>query len=112
MNMKKFILFFLSLALLLILGCNGRHTTNNSQKFGDSIATIEGTSYYWLQLADDSAHINVVRDNKLITECLVTGSIYGAMQYEDGEIYILCGEDQLCWFDVRNIPAELNLLIE
>lgn len=112
MNIKNLILFLSSLPLLMIIGCNERHSTNNSQKFGESIATIEGASYYWLQLADDSACISVVRDNKLITECLVTGQVYGAMQYEDGEIYILCGEDQICWFDIRNIPSELNFLTE
>lgn len=62
----------------------------NTSEWGDSIATINNTAYYWLQLADDSARISAVRDNQLVTECVVRGPVYGARQYDDGEIYILC----------------------
>ncbi|MGN0051773.1 MAG: hypothetical protein ACI37N_11415, partial [Prevotella sp.] len=67
---------------------------------------------YWLQLADDSARISAVRDNELVTECIVRGQVYGARQYDDGEIYILCGQNQISWFDVRNIPSEIDLMTE
>ena len=79
---------------------------------GNSIATINNTAYYWLQLADDSARISVVRDNQLVTECIVRGQVYGARQYDNGEIYILCGQNQISWFDVRNIPSEIDLMTD
>ena len=41
-----------------------------------------------------------------------TRVVYGARQYDDGEIYILCGQNQISWFDVRNIPSEIDLMTE
>ena len=33
-------------------------------------------------------------------------------EYDDGEIYILCGQNQISWFDVRNIPNEIDLMTD
>ena len=109
--MKKLIILFIT--FITLIGCGSDHQQEeNSSEWGDSIATINNTSYYWLQLTDDSARISVVRDNQLITECIVRGPVYGARQYDDGEIYILCGQNQISWFDVRNIPSEIDLMTE
>ena len=109
--MKKLIILFI--AFITLIGCGGDHQQEeNTFEWGDSIATINSTAYYWLQLADDSARISAVRDNELVTECIVRGPVYGARQYDDGEIYILCGQNQISWFDVRNIPSEIDLLNE
>ena len=103
----------LFIAFISLIGWGGDHQQEeNTSEWGDSIATINNTAYYWLQLADDSARISAVRDNQLVTECIVRGPVYGARQYDDGEIYILCGQDQISWFDVRNIPSEIDLLTE
>ena len=48
----------------------------------------------------------------MVTECIVRGPVYGARKYDDGEIYILCGQNQISWFDVRNIPSEIDLMTE
>ena len=48
----------------------------------------------------------------LVTECIVRGPVYGARQYDDGEIYILCSQNQISWFDVRNIPSEIDLMTD
>ena len=109
--MKKLIILFI--ALITLIGCGGDHQQEeNTSEWGDSIATINNTAYYWLQLADDSARISAVRDNMLVTECIVRGPVYGARQYDDGEIYILCGQNQISWFDVRNIPNEIDLMTD
>ena len=109
--MKKLIILFIT--FITLIGCGSDHQQEeNSSEWGDSIATINNTSYYWLQLTDDSARISVVRDNQLITECIVRGPVYGARQYDDGEIYILCGQNQISLFDVRNIPSEIDLMTE
>ena len=109
--MKKLIILFIT--FITLIGCGSDHQQEeNTSEWGDSIATINNTSYYWLQLADDSARISVVRDNQLITECIVRGPVYGARQYADGEIYSLCGQHHISWFDVRNIPSEIDLMTE
>ena len=109
--MKKLIMLFI--AFISLIGCGGDHQQEeNTPEWGDSIATINNTAYYWLQLADDSARISAVRDNMLVTECIVRGPVYGARQHDDGEIYILCGQNQLSWFDVRNIPSEIDLMTD
>ena len=109
--MKKMIM--LIIAFITLIGCRGNHQQKeNTSEWGDSIVTINNTAYYWLQLADDSARISAVRDNMLVTECIVRGPVYGARQYDDGEIYILCGQNQISWFDVRNIPSEIDLMTE
>lgn len=109
--MRKAVTFFISLVFLV--GCCDKSGDNKTcTQWGDSIATIDNTVYYWLQLADDSARISAVKNNKLITECIVRGPVYGAKQYDDGEIYILCNQDQISWFDVRNIPSEIDLMTE
>ena len=88
--MKKLIMLFI--AFITLIGCGaGYQQEEKTSEWGDSIATINNTAYYWLQLADDSARISAVRDNMLVTECIVRGPVYGARQYDDGEIYILCG---------------------
>ena len=85
--MKKLIMLFI--AFICLIGCGGRnHQEEKTSEWGDSIATINNTAYYWLQLANDSARISAVRDNMLVTECIVRGPVYGARQYDDGEIYI------------------------
>lgn len=109
--MRKTVVFFISLALLVSC-CDKKGDSKATIQWGDSIATIDNTAYYWLQLADDSARISAIRDNQLVTECVVRGSVYGARQYDDGEIYILCGQDQISWFDVRHIPSEIDLMTE
>ena len=104
-------MFFI--AFITLIGCGGGYQQEEkTSEWGDSIATINNTAYYWLQLADDSAGISAVRDNQLVTECIVRGPVYGARQYDDGEIYILCGQNQISWFDVRNIPSEIDLMTE
>lgn len=109
--MRTPIAFFVSLVFLA--SCYGkRGNSKSATQWGDSIATIDNTTYYWLQLADDSARISAIKENKVTTECIVRGPVYGAKQYDDGEIYILCGQDQLHWFDVRHIPNEIDLMTE
>ena len=109
--MKKLIILFI--AFITLIGCgSGHQQEEKNSEWGDSIATINNTAYYGLQLADDSARISAVRDNELVTECIVRGPVYGARQYDDGEIYILCGQNQISWFDVRNIPSEIDLMTE
>lgn len=109
--MKKAVTFFIPLVFLV--GCCGKSGGRKvCTQWGDSIATIDNTVYYWLQLADDSARISAVKNDKLITECIVRGPVYGAKQYDDGEIYIICGQNQISWFDVRNIPSEIDLMTE
>lgn len=109
--MKVFIVFFVSLAALM--GCSGKYVSKDIEnEFGDSIATIDCTTYYWKQLATDSARISVVKDSKVIKECIVKGPVYGAKQFDDGEIYILCGQEQIYWFNIKNIPSELEMLTE
>lgn len=105
-------LIMLSIALITLIGCGSHQQEEKTSEWGDSIATINNTAYYWLQIADDSARISAVRDNQLVTECIVRGQVYGARQYDDGEIYILCGQNQISWFDVRNIPSEIDLMTE
>lgn len=34
------------------------------------------------------------------------------MSTNKGEIYILCGQNQISWFDVRHIPSEIDLMVE
>lgn len=109
--MKKLIILFI--AFITLIGCgSGHQQEEKNSEWGDSIATINNTAYYWLQLTDDSARISAVRDNQLVTKCIVRGPVYGARQYDDGEIYILCGQNQISWFDVRNIPSEIDLMTE
>ena len=104
-------MFFI--AFITLIGCGGGYQQEEkTSEWGDSIATINNTAYYWLQLADDSARISAVRDNQLVTECIVRGPVYGARQYDGGEIYILCGQNQISWFDVRNIPREIDLMTD
>lgn len=82
--MKKLIILFI--AFITLIGCgSGHQQEENTSEWGDSIATINNTAYYWLKLADDSARISAVRDNMLVTECIVRGPVYGARQYDDGE---------------------------
>ncbi len=101
------------LSLAVLTGCSGKQGLKDINKeLGDSIATIDCTTYYWKQLADDSARISAVKNSKVITECIVKGPVYGAKQFDDGEIYILCDQNEICWFDVRNIPNKIELLIE
>ena len=104
-------MFFI--AFITLIGCGGGYQQEEkTSEWGDSIATINNTAYYWLQLADDSARISAVRDNQLVTECIVRGPVYGARQYDDEEIYIICGQNQISWFDVRNIPREIDLMTD
>ena len=52
--MKKLIMLFIT--FITLIGCgSGHQQEENTSEWGDSIATINNTSYYWLQLADDSA---------------------------------------------------------
>ena len=65
--MKKLIMLFI--AFISLMGCGGDHQQEeNTSEWGDSIATINNTAYYWLQLTDDSARMSAVRDNMLVTE--------------------------------------------
>lgn len=114
--MKRIIVVFL---LCLAVGCtdNKQANVDKSLNVGDSITTIDGVSYYWLQMSDDSARISVVKNDSVIEECLVTGPVYGAVPadeapFRDRFIFILCGEDQYELFDTKHIPSEINLLDE
>lgn len=106
-KMKYLLFFFVSLAALM--SCSGKIDSNGiSCEFGDSIATIDCTTYYWKQLAIDSARISAIKDSKVITECIVKGPVYGSKQFEDGEIYILCDQNQVFWFDIKIFQASLR----
>lgn len=109
--MRKIVVFF-ALSALLFSCCGKGKGYKAATQWGDSIAIIDDKTYYWQQLADESARISVVKDNKLVTECTVRGLVYGAKQYDDGDIYILCGQNQISWFDIRNIPSEIDLMTE
>lgn len=107
------------LFVLLIFGCIGEGKPNESRLFavGDSITTIDSVSYYWLQIAEDSARISAVKDGEVINECLVTGPVYGAVptddeRFSDRFFFIVCGEDQYEPFDTQNIPSVMNLMTE
>lgn len=109
--MKILIIILVSLASLM--GCSGKYVSKDIEnEFGDSIVTVDSATYYWKQLATDSARISVVKDNKVIKECIVKGPVYGVKQFDDGEIYILCGQEQIYWFDIRYIPNEIEMLTE
>ena len=115
--MKK---LFLALFAILLVCCTGNRQAESSQvtlNVGDSITTIDSVSYYWLQIAVDSARIYAVKEGKVISECLVTGPVYGAVptddeRFSDRFFFIVCGEDQYEPFDTQNIPNEMNLLTE
>ena len=115
--MKKLPLF---LIYVLLVCCTGNKQTNPLQdalNVGDSITTIDSVSYYWLQIAEDSARISAVKDDAVINECLVTGPVYGAVPTDDERFcdrffFIVCGEDQYEPFDTQNIPSEMNLMTE
>ena len=110
----------LALFAILLVCCTGNKQSESSQvtlNVGDSITTIDSISYYWLQIAEDSARISAVKDGEVINECLVTGPVYGAVPAEDERFsdrffFIVCGEDQYNPFDTQNIPHEMNLLTE
>lgn len=109
--MKILIIILVSLAALM--GCDSKYVSKDIEnEFGDSIATVDSATYYWKQLATDSERISVVKDSKVIKECIVKGPVYGAKQFDDGEIYILCGQEQIYWFDIRYIPNEIEMLTE
>ena len=112
-------LIFLVVTLCLICACTDSKRDNNRDVLiiGDSITTIDSVSYYWLQIAEDSARISAVKDGEVINECLVTGPVYGAVPTEDERFsdrffFIVCGEDQYEPFDTQNIPSEMNLMTE
>lgn len=107
------VLIIILVSLVSLMGCSGKYASKDTDnEFGDSIATIDSVTYYWKQLATDSACISAVKDSKVIKDCIVKGPVYGAEQFDDGEIYILCDQDQVYWFDIRNIPSELEMLTE
>lgn len=63
--MRKAVTFFISLVFLV--SCCGKSGDNKtSTQWGDSIATIDNTVYYWLQLADD-----FLRYTRLFWELLI-----------------------------------------
>ena len=81
--MKKLPLF---LIYTMLVCCTGNKQTDPLQdvlNVDDSITTIDSVSYYWLQIAEDSARIIAVRDGAIINECLVTGPVYGAVPTND-----------------------------
>lgn len=98
--------------IIILSGCTAKGSTESCNQYGDSIATIDSLAYFWKTLGDDSAKISAVKDNHLVSECIIRGPVVGAKQYDDGEIYIVCRNEQLCWFDVRNFPNELDLLTD
>lgn len=82
-----------------------------------SLRIIDSVSYYWLQIAEDSARISAVKNGEVINECLVTGPVYGAVstddeRFNDRFFFIVCGEDQYEPFDTQMFPSELNLMTE
>lgn len=102
------------LLLLPLLGsCNGRYNGKNAVlQVGDSIATIDNVTYYWQQFSEDSSRISAVKENSVVNECVVKGPAHGAIQCDDGNIYIQCNDGQLIWFDIRYFPDKLGLLTE
>lgn len=98
--------------IIILSGCTAKGSTESCNQYGDSIATIDSLAYFWKTLGDDSAKISAVKDNHLVSECTIRGPVVGAKQYDDGEIYIVCRNEQLCWFDVRNFPDKLDLLTD
>lgn len=86
--------------IIILSGCTAKGSTESCNQYGDSIATIDSLAYFWKTLGDDSAKISAVKDNHLESECIIRGPVVGAKQYDDGEIYIVCRNEQLCWFDV------------
>ena len=105
---------------MLCLSCTSNKQAGVLQEalnVGDSITTIDSVSYYWLQIAEDSARISAVKNGAVINECLVTGPVYGAVPTDDEHFcdrffFIVCGEDQYEPFDTQNIPSEMNLMTE
>lgn len=115
--MKK--LPFALFAILLVC-CTGNRQAESSQltlNVGDSITTIDSVSYYWLQIAEDSARISAVKNGDVINECLITDPVYGAVptddeRFSDRFFFIVCGEDQCEPFDTQAFPNEMNLMTE
>ena len=106
-------LFFLIMIAVIMVSCtdNKQTKSQSSLNVGDSITTIDGVSYYWLQIAEDSARISGVKNGEVINECLVTGPIYGAVptddeRFSDRFFFIVCGEDQYQPFDTQAFPSE------
>ena len=56
------------------------------------------------------ARVNLI-SSKGVSPACPKGSNTRAFS-NDGEIYILCGQNQISWFDVRNIPSEIDLMTE
>lgn len=115
--MKK--LVSILLLLIFILACTSNNQANVAKELnvGDSITTIDSVSYYWLQIANDSARISAVKAGEVISECLVTGPVYGAIpaddeRFSDRFFFIVCGEDQYQPFDTQAFPSEMNLMTE
>lgn len=112
MQKSSKILGVICMLTIILSGCTANGSTDSSNQYGDSIATIDSMSYFWQLLGDDSAKIIAVKDNHIVSECIIKGPIVEAKQFDDGEIYIVCRNEQLCWFDVRNFPNELDLLTD
>ena len=115
--MKNLPLLLISILLVCCAGNKQTIALQEPLNVGDSITTIDSVSYYWLQIAEDSARISAVKDGEVINECLVTGPVYGAVPTEDERFsdrffFIVCGEDQYEPFDTQNIPSEMNLMTE
>ena len=54
--MKKLIMLFI--AFITLIGCGGSYQQEEkTSEWGDSIATINNTAFYWLLFAVDSALI-------------------------------------------------------
>ena len=59
------ILIIILVLLATLMRCGGKYVSKDIEnEFGDSIATLDSATYYWKQLATDSARISVVKDNK------------------------------------------------
>lgn len=115
--MKQILVLFLT---LLIIGCKSYNKTDDQATVpvdaGDSITTIDSVSYYWVQVAEDTAVIRSVKEGEIFKECLVIGPSKGAIptsdkRFSDRSFLIVCGdEDQYLLFDTKNMPSEFNLL--
>lgn len=95
-----------------LVGCGRRQETKVEEPpfRGYTIAKIDSTYYFWMQLSDDSARISVVRNRELVKECIVRGPVQGAYQGDNGEVYIWLDDDYSYSLDVSNLPSRLGLL--
>lgn len=75
MQKSSKILGVICMLTIILSGCTANGSTDSSNQYGDSIATIDSMSYFWQLLGDDSAKIIAVKDNHIVSEC-ITGQTH------------------------------------